>query len=252
MNDYSVAAVRRAVRVLDALMRKPDQTLQEVADHIGLSKATTFRLLYTLVQDDLVVQEDLTKRYRLGSMAISLGQSAIESSSIIDVSRPVMESLHADFNVVITLNIPSKNAVFEALRVPQFGRGEFIPVGTPLPYHACASGHALLAFSDPSLAEYIAAEALEPRASRTPTTPAELDAAIATTRAQGYALVEDTLEEGVTALAAPVYSYRGIVAGAIGSAAPSGALSPEEWNNLARALVVSAQEISAGLGARND
>lgn len=250
MNDYTIESVRRAARVLDALMFEPGQTLQEVSERIGLNKSTTFRLLFTLMQDDLVAQDAESKRYRLGPMTISLGQSAIESTSLVDVARPSMQRLYERFHVVITLNMPSRDAVFEALRVPQFGRGEFIPAGTPLPYHGCASGHVFLAFSDPSLLEHVTAGTLERRASNTPHTRALLDAAIAKVRDHGWALVHDTLEEGVSAAAAPIRGHRGDVVGALGSAAPSGALAEAEWGMLAAALAEAAREISAGLGSR--
>ncbi|MGJ0205105.1 IclR family transcriptional regulator domain-containing protein [Leucobacter sp. gxy201] len=250
MNDYTIESVRRAARVLDALMFEPGQTLQELSERIGLNKSTTFRLLFTLMQDDLVAQEADSKRYRLGPMTISLGQSAIESTSLIDVARPFMESLYARFHVVITLNMPSRDAVFEALRVPQFGRGEFIPAGTPLPYHGCASGQVFLAFSDASLFEHVVEKPLDKRASRTPTTQEQLEEAIARVQAKGWAMVHDTLEEGVTAAAAPVRGHRGDVVGALGSAAPSGALSESEWLELAAALAEAAANASVGLGAR--
>lgn len=238
------------LRVLDALMFEPDLNLQEVSERIELNKSTTFRLLTTLMQDDMVAQDAGSKRYRLGPMTISLGQSAIESTSLVDVARPAMAHLHEQFNVVITLNMPSRDAVFEALRVPQFGRGEFIPAGTPLPYHGCASGLVFLAFSDPSLLAHIASGPLARRASNTPTTSEQLEAAIAVVRNQGHALVHDTLDEGVTAAAAPIRNHRSEVVGALGSAAPSGALAQEEWQSLTAALAEAAQSISSGIGAR--
>ena len=248
MNDYTVEAVRRAARVLDALMFQPGQTLQEVSESVGLSKSTTFRLLFTLLQDELVAQHDETKRYRLGPKMISLGQSAIDSTNATDIARPVMAEIYDRFNVVLTLNTPSREAVFEVLRVPQFGRGEFIPAGTPLPYHACASGHVLLAFSGRELFEHVTEGPLVQRASQTPTTAAALDEAIELVQQQGYALVRDTLDEGVTAVAAPVRGHRGEVVAALGSAAPTGALSPEEWAGLAEALRAGSAQISARMG----
>lgn len=248
MNDYTVEAVRRAARVLDALMFQPGQTLQEISSAVQLSKSTTFRLLFTLLQDELVAQHEDTKRYRLGPKMISLGQSAVNSTNIPDIARPVMAEVYEKFNVVLTLNTPSRDAVFEVLRVPQFGRGEFIPAGTPLPYHACASGHVLLAFSDGSLLEHVGEGSLHQRASQTPATVADLEAAVAQVRQQGYAVVRDTLEEGVTAVAAPVRGHRGDVVAALGSAAPSGALSEAEWQGLAEAVCAAGREISARIG----
>lgn len=251
MAEYIVEAVRRAVRVLDSMASSPrlSLSLMEISERVALSKVTTYRLLMTLSADGLVVQDPETKRYTLGSRLISLGQSALEATNLVDVATPLMTELSDQFRVVITLNLPTADAVVEAQRVPRHGRGEFVPLGAPIPFHACASGLVFLANDDAGLRERVLAAGLERFASATITTAEGLAEEIIQVSATGYALARDSLEEGVTAVAAPVFDRAGNPVATIGATAPTGALREEEWFRVAAALIATSDLVSLRLGA---
>ena len=77
-------------------------------------------------------------------------------------------------------------------------------------------GRVLLAgLTDAQIDEYIAQTSLEQLTENTVTDPARFRSILMKVRAQGYALVDQELEEGVRSLAAPILNARGEVMAAM-------------------------------------
>ena len=66
--------LRRAVRTLDALARaESDLSIRELADEVEVSKSAVQRLLSSLVETGLAVQDPGSRRYGLGPRTLVLG-----------------------------------------------------------------------------------------------------------------------------------------------------------------------------------
>jgi IclR family pca regulon transcriptional regulator len=91
-----------------------------------------------------------------------------------------------------------------------------IAVGTRFPAYATSMGRVLLAsLPGRGLEEYLARVRLAPLTRRTITRAPALRAAVAEVRAQGWALVDQELEDGLRSLAAPIATAGGEVTAAI-------------------------------------
>ena len=71
---------------------------------------------------------------------------------------------------------------------------------------------------------------------------------LAVVRQQGYGLALEELEEGLNAVAAPIYDHSGQVVAAISAAGPGYRVTPEMLPHLSGRLVQVAGEISQLLG----
>ncbi|MCP9485314.1 MAG: hypothetical protein MSC30_05610, partial [Gaiellaceae bacterium MAG52_C11] len=91
-----------------------------------------------------------------------------------------------------------------------------ISVGTRFPAFATSMGRVLLAGqTDEWLAGYLESADLTPMTSRTIESPAQLVVEIERVRRQGWAMVDQELEEGLRSLAAPIHDSAGRVAAAM-------------------------------------
>jgi IclR family pca regulon transcriptional regulator len=91
-----------------------------------------------------------------------------------------------------------------------------IAVGTRFPAHATSMGRVLLAALAPAdLDAYLARADLVALTRRTRTDPAEMRTMLADVAAQGYALVDQELEDGLRAIAVPIRGDRGQVTAAL-------------------------------------
>jgi IclR family pca regulon transcriptional regulator len=89
-------------------------------------------------------------------------------------------------------------------------------VGTRLPAHATSMGRVLLAALDePELDHFLEHAVLTPLTAKTLTTRSSLRREIHRVRKQGWALVDQELEDGLRSIAVPIRSPDGAVAAAI-------------------------------------
>jgi IclR family transcriptional regulator, pca regulon regulatory protein len=96
-----------------------------------------------------------------------------------------------------------------------------IRVGTRFPAYATSLGRVILAHTEPeALDAYLASTELVPLTARTITDPQELRAELARVREQGWALVDQELEDGLRSVAAPLRDGAGRVVAAVNVSAP--------------------------------
>jgi len=97
-----------------------------------------------------------------------------------------------------------------------------ISVGTRFPAYATSMGRVLLAGqADEWLDDYLATVKLQALTRRTITEAAALRAEIARVRSQGWALVDQELEDGLRSIAAPIRDAGGVVTAAVNVSAPA-------------------------------
>jgi DNA-binding IclR family transcriptional regulator len=88
------ASLTRGLEILRAFSAR-DTTLgnQELIERTGLPKATVSRLTYTLVGLGYLHYDETLGRYSIGPATVSLGYSALSSSAVVHMARPLMQEL---------------------------------------------------------------------------------------------------------------------------------------------------------------
>src|SRR5690348_15092788 len=105
----TVRAVARAFAVLRAFTaERPDLALAEIAQAAALDKATTRRLLVTMMEEGLVRQNPLSQRYGL-TLGILSFAAAVPTGGLREEARPVMAELARDCSVTVFLSIPDQH-----------------------------------------------------------------------------------------------------------------------------------------------
>jgi DNA-binding IclR family transcriptional regulator len=175
-----VAAVERAVAVLDELARQPpDVGTNELARRIGVNPSTASRLLATLEAARLVQRVPANGRYRLGLRLLELGNAALGQLDLRTVAHPKLEELVAETGETATLSVPGER---DAVTVDFVQSGSSVQsvarLGRPSVAHATATGKVLLAFGDVTLPS----APLERFTRRTITDPRKLTAAVVRVR----------------------------------------------------------------------
>jgi DNA-binding IclR family transcriptional regulator len=143
-------AVQRAVEILKLFsLAEPDLALQTIADRLGLSAATTHRLLQTLDDEGLLSRIPATDLYRLGPLLPSLSAQMIAQYPVRRLAAPYVQRLAHELRASVALSrfdhgevlyldcvVEGPSAVVLAIRT-----------GARLPAHCVASGRALLAYT---------------------------------------------------------------------------------------------------------
>jgi IclR family transcriptional regulator, pca regulon regulatory protein len=204
-NSDFVQSLERGLAVIRAF--GPDRehlSLSEVAEATGLTRAAARRFLLTLVRLGYVRSDG--RKFSLRPRVLELGYAYLSGLALPDVAAPHMEELVARLHESSSISVLDGQHVVYVARVPTKRiMTVAISVGTRFPAHATSMGRVLLADLPPDeLGRYLAEAALEPLTGRTVTDPAQLRELLAQVAEQGYAIVDQELEEGLRAIAAPI------------------------------------------------
>ncbi|ALM86992.1 IclR family transcriptional regulator [Bordetella sp. N] len=188
-----VAAVERAMRVLEAFASKPgDLGLTELADMTGLGKSAAQRFVYTWEKLGYLVREPASRRLRLTSKAVELGHSYLKGDPLIAQVAPHLATLRDQFGLAVNLSVRRGDDMVYLLRLPshELTLAEMLP-GRRLPAWSNASGRMLLTTSSDD--ELRAIFKRQPPLAFTPRTTTDLEtllAQIARARTNGYVITE--------------------------------------------------------------
>ncbi len=193
----------------------PRQTVSEVAAKTGLTRATARRFLITLVELGYMATDGRT--FALAPRVLSLGYAFLSGLGFQNVALPHLERLVAEVDESSEASILDGHDVVYIVRVPGTKLMTIaIPVGSRMPAHATSMGRVLLSgLSDPELEQYLASATLKRFLPETITDIETLRERILRARTDGYAIVDQELEEGLVAVAVPIHDRSGRVVAAI-------------------------------------
>ncbi|WP_078600878.1 IclR family transcriptional regulator [Streptomyces violens] len=245
-----VQSVDRAVSVLELLAQHGEAGVSDVAAALGVHKSTAFRLLGALEARGMVEQESERGKYRLGFGIVRLAGAVTARIDITKHGRKICERLAGKLGETMNIAVLESHYVInlDQVRGPSAITAQNW-VGRLTPLHCTSSGKVLLAHLSPERrSELIAEIRLARMTPRTLTSKKKLEAALAETRTQGYAITVEEYEEGLNAVAAPVRSRDGETVAALTASGPAFRFTEERMHELAPALVEGAEELSRRLG----
>src|SRR6202050_5739723 len=202
--DY-VQSLERGLAVIRAFdADHPSLTLSEVATSTGLSRAAARRFLRTLVQLGYMRSEG--SRFALRPKILELGYAYLSSLTLPEVAMPHLEQLVEQVHESSSVSELDGDDVIYIARVPTKRiMTVTISVGTRFPAYATSMGRVMLAAqSDERLDASLGSVSLRGLTGHTITSVTALRRELRKIRAQGWALVDQELEEGLRSIAAPL------------------------------------------------
>ena len=207
-----VQSLQRGLAVIRAFdADDPALTLSDVAKATGLAPATARRFVLTLVELGYMRAEG--RLFRLSPRVLELGRPYLSSLTLPEIALPHLRDFVADVRESSSLAIlDGSDIVYVAHVAAKRIMSVSVSVGTRDPAFATSLGRVLLAGqSDEWLGASLAALQLEPITGSTIVDPDALLVELRGIREQGWALVDQELEEGLRALAAPIHDEHGHV-----------------------------------------
>jgi IclR family transcriptional regulator, pca regulon regulatory protein len=225
-NSDFVQSLDRGLAVIRAF--GPDRerlSLSEVARATGLTRAATRRFLLTLVKLGYVRSDG--REFSLRPRVLELGYAYLSGLGMPEVAAPYLEELVAEVRESSSVSVLDGHHIVYVARVPTKRiMTVAISVGTRFPAYATSMGRVLLAgMSDDDLERYLAEADFAKMTDRTVTDPDRLREIVGEVRRQGYAIVDQELEEGLRAIAAPIHGAGGAVTAAINVSAHASRVS---------------------------
>lgn len=241
-------AVDRAAGLLLAVLESPEPvSFGDLQETSGLAKSTLSRLLSSLERHELIAKAD-DGTLRPGSALVRFAHSRRPTDELIEATRPFLDALSDATGEKVNLAILDAGEVQQIHQIEcTYLIGGVTVTDQPIALHASALGKVFLAHG----AE-LPPGRLAKVASRTITSREKLAQELDVTRERGWALADSELEDGLIAVAAPLFATDGSVVAAISITGPTLRMTREVAKEYGALLVEVAGRASAALGYSAD
>ena len=246
--------ITRCLEIIELLVASDEgKVLRDVADAVGMTRPGAHRILATLAELGYVVQDE-QGRYHLSSRLPLLGLQYSRNLINYRIVQPVLERLAGITRELVQMTLATDRALYW-IAAAQGARASLrsqTDVGEKALLPSTAVGQAWLStLAQEQAMRLVLSEGFGPPDKLGPNAPQDVEAVRERTtqaRERGYAIVIDSAEPGVSAVACPVFSKDGHhCVGTLGVAAPTARMTEETLHRFGRLMVESAPLLSDSL-----
>ena len=216
-----IQSLDRGLRLLSALCGDA-LSVTRAARLLGVDPSTASRLLATLEARGFVEQDPVMRHFRLGISALQVGWASVTRFEWAERVKAPMRFISARCGETVLLTAFDGTRAVYLDRVDGTHRLRIVAtVGAAAPWHAGASGKAILANLPPAERQSIIAGIDWVRYTpRTTTEPERLIRELHAVRRRGYAFCREEIARGILSIAMPVCAPDGRVLGALSVPTP--------------------------------
>lgn len=245
----AMSTITRAIELMGHFTaQSPEIGLSEMCRLSGRDKATCYRHLTALESVGLLEQNPANQKYRIGTAVLRWAAQREIAMPRRQILKTVLPQLAEATGETAHCSIVEGDRLCALMHQDSMRHSTRVVMNqTVLPFHATASGLAVLAFS----AEPLVAKTLRTLDRYTPATVTDLDkikAALGQIRADGIAVSVQAFDVGVHSLAAPLFDDTGRVAGAVAVAAMATRMTAALDATIRTALIAAAETITESWG----
>lgn len=246
--------VNKAIDVLEIFLQKDGEVrLSELAKLTGQDKATTYRLVSTLVKRRFLHQAKKNGKYSLGLKMIDCGFAIRRNLKFVDLAYLYLGKLNASQNVAANLTIleGDKSLMVEEIGISAKGLPMSSPIPKTLPLHATACGKVFLAYmSKEDRMTYYSNHILKALTKNTTTNMAELERELTAAKSNGVAFDLQSYKMGQWAVAAPIIDRSDIVVATASLIVPPSQTDKDSIQRFANAIKDCARDLSQAINQR--
>ena len=253
MPDYTVPAIGRAVRVLDVLYTSPQgRSLAQLAEELDVPKSTLFRILYTLQEHSIIVEDRERKLFTLGMKLLDWGHAALSKIDFKTIAHSHLQKLAHETRESFYLTILDEGEVIiiDHVDTPEVWK-MVTRLGHRSPVHCTATGLNLIAeLDDREVEATVDRNGLKKFTDNTITSLSRLRKRLEKIRKDGYSIVDGEYKADLCAIAVPIRDHSGSVVASLMTAIPSERYRKDKKlaDKLLGALRQEAQSISKRIG----
>lgn len=200
---------------------RPRQSISEVSAASGLDRATARRCLLTLAHQGYADYDG--KFFTLTPRVLRLGTACLATMPLPQIVQPMLDRLSEEIGESSSVSILDGGEIVYVARAAQKKVMSVVLMpGSRLPAYCTSMGRVLLAgLPEPDARAILGTDMLPARTSRTLTDPEAIIAELSQVRAQGYAAIDQEVEEGLRSVAVPLLNARGRVIAALNTGLPA-------------------------------
>jgi DNA-binding IclR family transcriptional regulator len=242
-------AIRAVERALDVLMcftsQTPELTLTQISERIGINKSTVHRLLATLEGKHFLDRDSVSGVYRPGIRLLELAFLTMDTNNLRRLVTPFLLDLSNQYRENVNLSVLHDTDVVYVAVIESLQRVKLAAVpGQRLPAFCTASGKAILAYVPVDHVRLILEQGMPRYTQTTILTKEAFFENMLQAQKQGFALSEQEFEDGINAVAAPIFNSNGNPIASISIAGPAYRLPKERMLEIGPDLVTKIKKFS--------
>jgi DNA-binding IclR family transcriptional regulator len=250
----TVAVIEKALTIISFLEKTKDGIgLTEIAKQTNINKTSCYRILQTLMLDNVVEYGDLEGTYRLGFRLLELGNIVKQRIDVRTIALPYMKELteKTDDTTYLCILNDNKSLCIERVEGTHV-QILLLNVGDVWPLYVGAAPRAMLAFlEEEKVNEILAtAKANDEINSHSYVTDIDYKKLVRDTKKKGYSVSFEDVISGVSSIGAPIFNNQGKVIASISISSTSKKISKNKEDEIAQDVVNTANQISHSLGWR--
>jgi DNA-binding IclR family transcriptional regulator len=229
----AIQSVSRALRAIEFVAASPEGvTAKQIGAHLNLAVPSTYHLLATLIESGYVIHLAQEHRYALGYRVRLLEQGLERQLEVPNQIAEAIKRLHIEADAAAYYAVYREIDVVIAHVVDSERRPRVrvLDVGFHEATHATAFGKVMLAAMTPEDRDaYLARVGLRRCTDNTIVDRRALEVHLEQVRKSGVALEVGEFQQGLSCLAAPVWSPAGAVVASVAISLPSPDLAARRW-----------------------
>jgi DNA-binding IclR family transcriptional regulator len=248
-----VKSAYRVIQILEAVASsRAGLKHGDLAEALKIPKGSLSLLLSDLISQDYLALKDDSRCYVLGPQVLVIANRYLSGLDLVQLGRPILKEMVATTGECVEIAVRRGEEMLVVAREDcSRPLRSVIPIGDRAPLHATAAGKAILAFfPTEELDLYLADGKLKRMTRRTITQPKVLRKELEDICAGSMAFSREELNEGITAMALPVFDSEGRVNASMVIPVPTIRFNAKKEKRVEAALRKGTTELSRKLGFR--
>lgn len=230
MESGSANAVAKAISVLQALRRIPEGgSARQLGTVVDLPRSTVQRILSTLADSGMVVQDPDDQRYRIGPQALLIGLGYRQGLDLVSLARPQMVRVRDELGETVGLSVRVADSRVFIDEVQSRQQLRFASeLGRQYPLWSGASGRILMLSLGADELEAVLADETHRGAVFRAVAADDRRRLLERARNDDYAVARNETIDNVSSVAVPIRDLDGRVIAALSISGPSNRLTEDE------------------------
>lgn len=218
MEKHKLNPMEKALLILETLAESPYEFRSiDVSKLTGMNKTTVYRILYNLLEENWVIKDRESGKYKVGPMAYHVGTSYVQNNNAEGHILDILNELAQKTKESVGYAVREGNKIISLYEVEihqpfrmRYRPGQFYPMN-----RGCY-GKCLMAYHDEAeVKKLLAAETFEKIQPGTLTTPAEILDEYEKIRSLGYVISDEETTPFGVGVGVPVFNKKGQVEGCV-------------------------------------
>ena len=189
----------------------------------SLPKSTLHRILTGLMKQGYVMQNEDNKKYRLGPSFLILGANYLYQNDLRKIARPYLKKLGQELNETVFLAVFQNELVIciDTYEVSRNNVTYFVRPGRVMPFNTTAAAKVLLAYQkEKVIKKLVVPKNMVKNTEKSIIDPNLFIEHLKETKEKGYSICKEEMEEGVMAIAAPIWDIKSRAVGSVAIVGP--------------------------------